>query len=962
MIFPRSINSIPDFEDSTKDSFINDEFLNASRKRSRSFFNKLGFPTINSKSEDDYVVNKNTFHQTQRNQNDNDDVDDEISNSIQKGREALYNAEQHMKIFESYLNRSAKKNDEVVEKETESNAESTQCLPSSENNSSGNQKRENTNLEYTLHDNKTSTNIENPNVNNHYDSIADVDVEEDCRFDVREFINSLVSETTEWDNVSNSLDEKNLNSRQDKETMRKTREFQRLELEKLIKRREKRILRDIQIAEDKEEDKSIKLEFRNLMEKNLPLEEQDDQSTKMPKKIDNKFEQLKEFDPSKLYGAKRAALKAAKRAKYLAIADEEASQKTNFKARPLPGGIWVKNDPYALTKSAIGKTSIKQKDENYDGDNSSLINVDDCSMSIASSSQRRQSRRLQKWKQFYEILTLYFEKTSTQCNNIDNTTLNESFYEEDKHTFVVLNQNIAHLQAALNQKRSKCMKLIEALGTRNNEFEDKNELENIINKLNESLLEKEMETTSALPSTAEDGNKKAMNLNSPIEPQQNSKRDIDPTPKDTQPVIKRKPWSQIKAEHDKIEKAIREKEKALEEERKAKEKKLYDENVNEVENLKKTAKEKKKKVKCGINKKKQDDYTEKLSKPRNQKVINLSNSKDANTEPQHDDQPPADSNCQDKQNKSEAVVEQPNKEEEKLLADLNDKEFAQLVKKLGIVDSKKKKGNRANRNTSCKRKNKKLDAECNKMYAGTFKTNEDINIRTNKSEEIGDCVDGEYTMHDVIERSQHNDPTTRSIESDQLELEKQQKLRQSKEQKTLDYNAISRMTLSVDAQTKIMAKIKKSDSHEINVANARSAVDALDKELDGDSVQLTNNKNDRNDGPFGVMRALEQAKASIKEEPYERYEKGKVSFYDRSSSAEKGRFRVRDARDFIPGTMRRKAFSEELEETIMLLVGKRDDNDDAEELTITIMFDRSQFTEKAASEWWHNNRKSFVDD
>jgi len=46
--------------------------------------------------------------------------------------------------------------------------------------------------------------------------------------------------------------------------------------------------------------------------------------------------------------------------------------------------------------------------------------------------------------------------------------------------------------------------------------------------------------------------------------------------------------------------------------------------------------------------------------------------------------------------------------------------------------------------------------------------------------------------------------------------------------------------------------------------------------------------------------------------PYERYEEGKISFYDRSSSTEIGRFRVRDARDFMPDSMRRKPDTEKV--------------------------------------------------
>jgi hypothetical protein len=93
-------------------------------------------------------------------------------------------------------------------------------------------------------------------------------------------------------------------------------------------------------------------------------------------------------------------------------------------------------------------------------------------------------------------------------------------------------------------------------------------------------------------------------------------------------------------------------------------------------------------------------------------------------------------------------------------------------------------------------------------------------------------------------------------------------------------------------------------------------------------------------------------------EPYEKFERNQVEFFDKSSSAEKGRFRVRDAREFAPETMRRK---EDADRGVMLLVGRKVGQQDVEhEECITILFDKAQFSESNAIEWWQKNRHRFV--
>jgi len=57
------------------------------------------------------------------------------------------------------------------------------------------------------------------------------------------------------------------------------------------------------------------------------------------------------FDPSSMYAARRAELKKMKLDEEVAAAEEEARALSFFKALPLPGGVQVKNNPFASTQS-----------------------------------------------------------------------------------------------------------------------------------------------------------------------------------------------------------------------------------------------------------------------------------------------------------------------------------------------------------------------------------------------------------------------------------------------------------------------------------------------------------------------------------------------------------------------------------------------------------------------------------
>lgn len=162
-------------------------------------------------------------------------------------------------------------------------------------------------------------------------------------------------------------------------------------------------------------------------------------------------------------------------------------------------------------------------------------------------------------------------------------------------------------------------------------------------------------------------------------------------------------------------------------------------------------------------------------------------------------------------------------------------------------------------------------------------------------------------------------------------------------------------------------------------------------------------------GDFLLSSILSQNQTSaLEEEPYQKYESGDCSFFDRSSSIGKGRFRVRDAKNFAPETMRRISFhdyclqhknesgdieiSDDKEENysssqnhndlnslrqeiniqddndknsikdpgVMILIAKKTDAECFDEYAITITFDRLKFSESAARDWWIQNRYHFV--
>ena len=79
-------------------------------------------------------------------------------------------------------------------------------------------------------------------------------------------------------------------------------------------------------------------------------------------------------------------------------------------------------------------------------------------------------------------------------------------------------------------------------------------------------------------------------------------------------------------------------------------------------------------------------------------------------------------------------------------------------------------------------------------------------------------------------------------------------------------------------------------------------------------------------------------------------------FFDSSSTADKGRFRLHDARDFIVDSMFRKA--DILNDAVTLLCGTRKDT--GQQQIITVLFDRAEFSEPKARDWWVQHRDRII--
>jgi hypothetical protein len=587
------------------------------------------------------------------------------------------------------------------------------------------------------------------------------------------------------------------------------------------------------------------------------------------------------FDPSNLSAAKRARVKFERLAEEKAKAEVETLKKTQFKALPLPGKAYIKNDPYALTKAALAKV-FETNNPNFDasGQSGKLI------ASLKSNDQTLKAKVIdgkacrspkKRAREIYMALTNLIEKDSKQSDHVHEEE-NDLDFQED---LVCLHQDISKLQALLKMKRTHCIKAIDAFaddyqssdeggGQGNSCFENSNEI-----SLFTELMLKNSNSTPDTPSTNKESesrfSKKSMYSRSKDWLEMIKGKNIIASKKKEEALLqdvtgspnfksdKKNSWDKAKIQHDELVAKQYLKERLFKLKKEEKDRLCRKRQAEEADKYLEVVNKKKKELKAGINKKDQISSVENLSQPR-LRVGEKSKGSIEQCEMKIEKLP-------DTVEPERMVSKKSSGEKSMVFADMNDKDFARMIKKLGLKGGKNVLAMVQNAETT----------------GGEKKNNRD-----EESEEPPDKSNKETQNQESI-------VCENSIEKDLIKME-------------------------------CLEQSENGEQHSETLFDAYTTSEVF--------------------------------------QPYQRYEAGEVNFFDRSSSTERGRFRVRDARQYAPDSLRRIPVPDLMTEGVSLLVGKSGIDYDEErvekEIVITVLFDRSKFSEITASDWWSMNRKLFV--
>lgn len=670
---------------------------------------------------------------------------------------------------------------------------------------------------------------------------------------------------------------------------------------------------------------------------NLDFMQESEKIVTQPKLTEN-------FDPLKFAAAQRSNAKAEKVAEATINADADAMKMTIFKARPLPGGTIIKNDPYALTKSASIKRNLtinRKGETTKDRSNSSLNG----SITLQEKKPFQESSRR---KQIYHAIT------KTVMQELVMKSVEEDSSSEDETDLSNLRQNIAKLKADLKLKCNQCIKTIGLIDDGSPSGNDifshldiKEQIQDNNDKHNRLVPgDDESQCTNSLyirhQNWLEMCQKRRISTKALHEEEQQIHLTGMPDI-----AIAKKSWSKAKSEHlESMEKALI-KEKKYKDEKEKKDKIFEEMNKRELDAIQMQVKRKRRCVEKSTrkrqvniidskirtnesgntggdllkrveykendekvkNKAKKINFIDKESLPFDSYIINSSMEKN------------------DVDNKERAYTLSPLKESDDVsfskiepgiccLADLDDREFSKLVNELSI---KSRKSGQKKFDEEIKRKS--IHSKCVK----------------NLNKQVQQNVAHVSLPIKIGKKQQSKD----HLITNRMNVYKSQKVSKS-----------GRFVSGL-AQAKLMAELNLPDLYESSVATAASALVAVEEEFNqidgGATVQKNYNEN--------------LDKLHSKQIPYEKFEKGSVPFFDKSSSAEMGRFRVRDARDFSPESMKRKPVSGEgATDGVLLLVGRNNNEipEKTDELAITILFDKTKFSEKTASDWWYQHRQLFV--
>ena len=364
------------------------------------------------------------------------------------------------------------------------------------------------------------------------------------------------------------------------------------------------------------------------------------------------------FDPKNSSAARRAVVKE------LCVASDCKKELKQFKARPLPGGREVNNDPYALTQAARGKLNQRTV---VDGDDAlddtfassrldaSAILGNDASITTppgnahSNNVLQNKHKKSRISKEIYSVTTKFVAK-----DFVDECSSEES--SSDLQGVLGLHQEIARLQAELKIRRKQCIETIHSL-------EDETQCSSIndigipalLNQLGNKAgsderdlmqnsardcetsfqLEDIVNTCDPLPADAKttdnnDANENAhkrslyMRQKAWLDKAERKKREAKEREEyDRVKDVTGKPnlnrakasWSKAKEEHDGLVKVAREREAMIKREKTAKEKQHHVEQRKEAEDMQTLAKEHAKSAKKGIDRQMQAEYVDKLSQP-----------------------------------------------------------------------------------------------------------------------------------------------------------------------------------------------------------------------------------------------------------------------------------------------------------------------------------------------------------
>jgi hypothetical protein len=625
------------------------------------------------------------------------------------------------------------------------------------------------------------------------------------------------------------------------------------------------------------------------------------------------------FDPNNLSVARRAIVKATSVAEEAALNDEaDEIRNAQFKARPLPNGAFVKNDPYALTKAAKGKVSIPFSPAK-----------------VRPSSSYRSSSNIYKRKDVSELLNRSLVSTSNnntqvdslrtiQLNNNEKTStamIKKSQYidiserikndygkdfeqvelevsSEEEQDLSTLHQHISKLQAELSLKRLECIKAIEKIDDETLEtiVLDQKTTSSDINS-HDARLDRQPQNKNTSPRNENHTGPELhyeikKNLISPkksvplykrhnlwLQRKESKRREAkEREDRELTKVVTGRPnlhgaqesWTKAKEQHDGLLHDIESKESLRLKLREEKERVFREKQVVEIERLKAQSKQKDKTRKRDIDKKGQDLHMQKISRPSSKfklesdAKVKQSLNVSANESKDNQDQARRDIDCGCNDNDAARIT----------FADMNDKQFAKMLRKLKAKASK-----------------------CNRHMHDTDETS-DSNM-CNEKNEASSC-----NGITIIENNT---------------------------------SAGKKRYLSSEAQAKIFSQVN----------------EAIDPKND---LNILDIKNDSNVEMFKSFQF-----------PYEHYEGGGIPFFDRSSSDEIGRFRVRDARDFHPDSLKRveMLLSDVIPkyEGVYYLIGKSIDlskYDSKKDYVVTVLFNRSRFDEDSAKIWWKNHRSHII--